>query len=123
MTPALRSVTAGIAARTARNDFLETTRGERTQFYELFRRHSEQARFDLQRLTRVVRDPGLGFDVEGTPRRQVGIVERGVSRAILHTRRTAKAAGGDATSTGHAIEGGGPFGALGASAVVAAWSR
>ncbi|HET9347163.1 MAG TPA: metallopeptidase TldD-related protein [Candidatus Limnocylindrales bacterium] len=73
-----------------------------------------------------VGDPGLiglGFDVEGTPRRPVGIVERGVSRAILHTRRTAKAAGGDATSTGHAIEGGGPFGALGASAVVAAGDR
>ena len=38
-------------------------------------------------------------------------------------RWTAKAAGGDASSTGHAIEGGGPFGALGASAVVGAGDR
>jgi predicted Zn-dependent protease len=73
-----------------------------------------------------VGDPGmigLGFDVEGTPRWPVDLVESGVSTAILHTRRTAKAAGGDARSTGHAIEGGGPFGALGASAVVAAGDR
>jgi predicted Zn-dependent protease len=66
---------------------------------------------------------GLGFDVEGTPRRPVGLVEAGVSRAIAHTRRTAKAAGGGAQSTGHAIEGGGPLGALGFSAVVGAGDR
>jgi predicted Zn-dependent protease len=42
----------------------------------------------------------------------------GVSRAILHTRRTARAGGGGAQSTGHAVEGGGPFGALGTSLVV-----
>ena len=63
---------------------------------------------------------GLGFDVEGTPRRPVDLVTDGVTRAILHTRRTAKAAGGDAWSTGHAVEGGGPYGALGASCVVGA---
>ena len=73
-----------------------------------------------------VADPsmiGLGFDVEGTPRRRVDLVEDGVTRSILHTRRTAKAAGGEAASTGHAIEGGGPFGALGASVVMAAGDR
>jgi predicted Zn-dependent protease len=73
-----------------------------------------------------VADPGmigLGFDVEGTPRRRVDLVEDGVTRAILHTRRTAHAAGGDAASTGHAIEGGGPYGALGASLVVPAGDR
>ena len=66
---------------------------------------------------------GLGFDAEGTPRRRVDLVEDGVSRALLHTRRTAHALGGDAASTGHAIEGGGPFGALGASVVMAAGDR
>jgi predicted Zn-dependent protease len=68
-----------------------------------------------------VADPGLiglGFDVEGTPRRRVDLVINGVSRAILHTRRTARAGGGGAQSTGHAVEGGGPFGALGTSLVV-----
>ncbi|HEX5014364.1 MAG TPA: metallopeptidase TldD-related protein [Candidatus Limnocylindrales bacterium] len=73
-----------------------------------------------------VADPGmigLGFDVEGTPRRRVDLVIDGVSRAILHTRRTARASGGGAQSTGHAVEGGGPFGALGASLVVAPGDR
>jgi predicted Zn-dependent protease len=42
---------------------------------------------------------GLGFDAEGTPKRRVEVVDRGVTRAVLHTRRTAAKAG--ATSTGH----------------------
>jgi predicted Zn-dependent protease len=66
---------------------------------------------------------GLGFDIEGTPRRRVDLVEGGVTKAILHTRRTAAAAGNGAASTGHAVEGGGPFGALGASIVVPAGDR
>jgi predicted Zn-dependent protease len=66
---------------------------------------------------------GIGFDVEGTPRRRVDLVDRGVTRSILHTRRTAHAAGGDARSTGHAVEGGGPYGALGASLVVPAGDK
>jgi predicted Zn-dependent protease len=73
-----------------------------------------------------VADPGLiglGFDVEGTPRRRVDLVHDGVSRAILHTRRTARASGGGAQSTGHAVEGGGPYGALGASLVVSPGDR
>ncbi len=46
-----------LSANTARDDFLETTRGDRTQFYELFRTHAEQARFDLRRLAGIVREP------------------------------------------------------------------
>ncbi|HWT31029.1 MAG TPA: HAMP domain-containing protein, partial [Propylenella sp.] len=46
-----------LAARTARDDFLEARRSERTRYYELFLSYAEQARFDLQRLANVVRDP------------------------------------------------------------------
>lgn len=46
-----------LAARTARDDFLETTRGERTRYFELFLSYAEQARFDLLRLAGVSRDP------------------------------------------------------------------
>jgi predicted Zn-dependent protease len=66
---------------------------------------------------------GLGFDVEGTPRRRVDLVVDGVSRAILHTRRTARAAGHGAQSTGHAVEGGATWGALGGKFVVPAGDR
>jgi predicted Zn-dependent protease len=61
---------------------------------------------------------GVGFDVEGTPRRRVDLVVDGVSRAVLHTRRTAHAAGNGAESTGHAVEGGATWGALGGKLVV-----
>jgi predicted Zn-dependent protease len=63
-----------------------------------------------------VTDPatiGIGFDVEGTPKRPLDLVRDGVTRGILHTRRTAKAAG--VQSTGHAVEGGAAWGALGAN--------
>jgi predicted Zn-dependent protease len=43
---------------------------------------------------------GVGFDVEGTPRRRVEVVDQGITRAVLHSRRTAARAG--TTSTGHA---------------------
>lgn len=46
-----------LSAGTARDNFLDTTRGERTQYYELFLTHAEQARFDLRRLAAEVRDP------------------------------------------------------------------
>jgi signal transduction histidine kinase len=46
-----------LSARTARDDFLETTQVDRTRFYELFLSYAEQARFDLKRLADVVRDP------------------------------------------------------------------
>jgi len=47
-----------LSARAARDDFLETSRGARTGYYELFLTYAEQARFDLIRLANVVRDPG-----------------------------------------------------------------
>jgi hypothetical protein len=46
-----------LSAGTARDNFLERTGGERTRFYELFLTYSEQARFDLQRLAAIARDP------------------------------------------------------------------
>ena len=54
----------------------------------------------------IVDDPydprafGRPFDDEGTPRRRVSLIERGVARGIVHDRRTAKKAGLE--STGHA---------------------
>ena len=47
-----------LSARTARDDFLQTTPSDRTGFYELFLTYAEQARFDLIRLSGFVRDPG-----------------------------------------------------------------
>lgn len=58
-----------------------------------------------------VHDPrafGVGFDVEGTPRRRVELVTDGVSRSLAHDRRTAVAAGTE--STGHAVPGSEVFG-------------
>ncbi|MET7395022.1 TldD/PmbA family protein [Dactylosporangium sp. NPDC005572] len=54
----------------------------------------------------------IPFDVEGTPRQRVVLVDAGVSAAVVHDRRTAARAGGDARSTGHAIPGGASFGAV-----------
>jgi signal transduction histidine kinase len=53
-----------LSAGTARDDFLGTTRGDRTQFYELFLTHAEQARFDLRRLAGIVREPAHVAAVE-----------------------------------------------------------
>ena len=61
---------------------------------------------------------GLPFDVEGTPKRRLDLVVDGVTTGVLHTRKTARKAGTE--STGHAVEGGGPWGALGANFVVSA---
>ncbi|MBI3597231.1 MAG: TldD/PmbA family protein, partial [Nitrospirae bacterium] len=44
---------------------------------------------------------GLNFDYEGMPRRRVVLVDRGVAKAVVHDRRTAKTAGTE--STGHAL--------------------
>lgn len=44
---------------------------------------------------------GLNFDYEGMPRRCVLLVDRGVAKAVVHDRKTAKEAG--AESTGHAL--------------------
>jgi predicted Zn-dependent protease len=59
---------------------------------------------------------GIGFDAEGTPKRRHQLVEAGVTRAVVHDRRTAKALGSE--STGHAVPGGGAFGALPANLVL-----
>ena len=61
---------------------------------------------------------GIGFDAEGTPKRRHQLVEHGVTTAVVHDRRTAKALGAD--STGHAVPGGGAFGALPANLVLKA---
>jgi predicted Zn-dependent protease len=61
---------------------------------------------------------GVAFDVEGTPRRRIDVVERGVTKAVLHTRRTAARAGVE--STGHALEGAEQWGALPTNTVLAA---
>ncbi len=68
-----------------------------------------------------VTDPmaiGLGFDAEGTPKRRVELVRAGTTAGLIHDRRTAKANG--ATSTGNAVAGAGPFGALPANLVLEA---
>ncbi len=73
-----------------------------------------------------VTDPvtiGIPFDIEGTPKRPLDLVRDGVTTGLLHTRRTARAAGGRTQSTGHAVEGGGSLGALGANFVLAAGDR
>lgn len=68
-----------------------------------------------------VTDPGMAgiaFDIEGTPKWPRDLVRDGLTTGLLHTRRTAKAAGVE--STGHAVEGGAGWGALGASLVLEA---
>ena len=59
---------------------------------------------------------GVGFDAEGTPKRRHELVSGGVTTGLVHDRRTAKALG--AESTGHALPGGGSFGALPANLVL-----
>ncbi|HUG56266.1 MAG TPA: metallopeptidase TldD-related protein [Candidatus Limnocylindrales bacterium] len=45
---------------------------------------------------------GIPFDCEGTPKRRVTLVERGIARGPVHDRTTARAAG--TRSTGHAAD-------------------
>ena len=59
---------------------------------------------------------GIPFDAEGTPKRRVELVRDGVTTSLIHDRRTAKALG--AESTGNAVAGAGPFGALPANLVL-----
>jgi predicted Zn-dependent protease len=71
-----------------------------------------------------VTDPGMAgvaFDIEGTPKWPLDLVREGVTTGLLHTRRTAKAMA--AESTGHAVEGGAGWGALGANLVLAAGEK
>jgi len=84
-----------------------------------------EAQFDPAiNLREDVTDPdtlGIPFDIEGTPKEPFDLVRDGVTRALLHTRRTAKAAG--VASTGHAVEGGAAWGALGANLVLEPGAR
>jgi predicted Zn-dependent protease len=79
-----------------------------------------EAQFDSTiTLADDVADPnavGIGFDAEGTPKRRLELVRAGVTSGLVHDRRTAKALG--AESTGNAIAGAGPFGALPANLVL-----
>lgn len=61
---------------------------------------------------------GLPFDVEGTPKRALGLVEAGTTANLAHDRRTARRA--QATSTGHAIPGGESMGPIPTNLVVRA---
>ncbi len=61
---------------------------------------------------------GIGFDAEGTPKRRVELIRRGVTTGLVHDRRTAKALG--AESTGNAVASGGSFGAIPANLVLEA---
>jgi predicted Zn-dependent protease len=84
-----------------------------------------EAQFDRSITLRDdVTDPGtLGvpFDIEGTPKRPLDLVRDGVTRGLLQTRRTARVAGVE--STGHAVEGGATWGALGANLVFGAGEK
>jgi predicted Zn-dependent protease len=53
---------------------------------------------------------GLPFDAEGTPKGRIAFVDKGVTGAVAHDRRTAKEAG--AESTGHATAGAAAWGAI-----------
>jgi predicted Zn-dependent protease len=66
---------------------------------------------------------GIPFDVEGTPKRPLDLVRAGTTVGLLQTRRTAHAAGAGAESTGHAVEGGAAYGALGANLILEAGDR
>jgi predicted Zn-dependent protease len=50
------------------------------------------------------------YDAEGVPKRSLSLVRDGVANAVVHDLRSAAQAGGDARSTGHAIEIGSAFG-------------
>jgi predicted Zn-dependent protease len=71
-----------------------------------------------------VTDPismGLPFDVEGTPKRRVDLVDAGTTVGVCHNRRTAKSLG--AESTGHASPAGETWGALPANLILAPGER
>ncbi len=63
------------------------------------------------------RSIGLAFDAQGVPRQDYVLVERGVTRALAHDRRTAKQVG--TRSTGNAMPGGESFGAIPMNVVMA----
>lgn len=60
------------------------------------------ARFTLHDDALDPRQPGIPFDIEGTPKRRVALVEAGVARGPVYDRTSARAAG--TASTGHAAD-------------------
>jgi predicted Zn-dependent protease len=63
---------------------------------------------------------GVGFDADGTPKRRMQLVDGGVSKSPVHSRKTAAKAGVE--STGHAWAGLDNFGAFPGSVIVAGGS-
>ena len=47
------------------------------------------------------------FDADGVPKAPIALIQDGVARSVVHDRRSAALAGGDAVSTGHAVSPGG----------------
>ncbi|MEH1101302.1 TldD/PmbA family protein [Micromonospora sp. CPCC 205561] len=84
------------------------------------KRHAERQSFvapgtaQFDPAVTLVDDPlagsGLPFDVEGTPRRALTLVEAGTTRAVAHDRRTAAEEG--VASTGHASPGAAAWGPM-----------
>jgi predicted Zn-dependent protease len=69
-------------------------------------------------------DPGalfVPFDIEGTPKRRLDLVRAGVTTSLLHSRRTAMAAGTE--STGHAVQGAEMWGPFASNLFVGGGSR
>ncbi len=60
---------------------------------------------------------GVPFDAEGTPKRRLPLIERGIARGVGHDRSTAAVAG--TTSTGHALPPPNPYGPVPAHIVMA----
>ncbi|PZS35537.1 MAG: hypothetical protein DLM59_02935 [Pseudonocardiales bacterium] len=54
--------------------------------------------------------PGVPFDAEGTPKRPLTLIDRGVAVAVAHDRSSAAIAG--TTSTGHALPPPNPYGPI-----------
>jgi predicted Zn-dependent protease len=88
---------------------------ERRSFVELGELQLDRAITIRQDITHP-QVTGVAFDAEGTPRQLVDLVRDGVSRALLHDRRTAQKAG--ASSTGNAVAGSNQFGSVSATAVL-----
>ena len=65
----------------------------------------------------------LSTSLRADGHRVLRLVRGGVTAGLLHTRRTARAAGAGTESTGHAIEGASAWGALGANFILAAGDR
>jgi predicted Zn-dependent protease len=91
------------------------TAEEGMSFVEL----GEQQFADSLRIWDGPTDPGalfVPFDIEGTPKRRLDLVEDGVTTSLLHTRRTATKAG--TASTGHALPGSDMWGPSASNLVV-----